>query len=57
MFQMLTSDFRGQFGPEKFSTKHLEKLIDSEIKAEGRLKRFWGLKQDEYEKRLFKHQR
>ena len=54
---MLTSDFRGDFGPEKFSVKHLKKLVDRELKAEGWSKYLRGVSEEDYEQRIQKYQR
>ena len=57
MFQMLTSDFRGDFGPEKFSVKHLKKLVDRDLKTEGWSKYLRGVSEEDYEQRIQKYQR
>ena len=49
MFQMLTSDFRGDFGPEKFSVKHLKKLVDRDLKTEGWSKYLRGVSEEDYD--------
>lgn len=54
---MLTSDFRGDFGPEKFSVKHLKKLVDRDLKTEGWSKYLRGVSEEDYEQRIQKYQR
>ena len=57
VFQNLATDFRGDFGPEKFSVKHLKKLVARELKAEGWSKYLRGVSEEVYEERIQKYQR
>ena len=54
---MLTSDFRGDFGPEKFSVKHLKKLVDRDLKTEGWSHYLRRVSEEDYEQRIQKYQR
>ena len=54
---MLANDFRGEFGPEKFSVKHLNKIVTRELKAEGWVKMLRGTTDEVYDESILKHQR